>query len=171
MAWGGARLWHQSLVRRDRSLRHGLLAVDEALRNVVAVGADPARTALLDNFCWGNPALADRLGGLVRAAQGCHDAAVAFRVPFISGKDSLNNEFRVSDDLTQPIPGTLLISAIGIVPDVRLATSMFLKQPGKSGLSGRRNGRRSRRLVGVTAGRLARWTCAGRSVWIGRAAS
>lgn len=107
-----------------------LLAVDEALRNIVAVGADPARTALLDNFCWGNPALADRLGGLVRAAQGCHDAAVAFRVPFISGKDSLNNEFRVSDDLTQPIPGTLLISALGIVPDVRQATSMFLRRPG-----------------------------------------
>jgi len=107
-----------------------LLAVDEALRNVVAVGADPARTALLDNFCWGNPALADRLGGLVRAAQGCHDAAVAFRVPFISGKDSLNNEYRVSDGLTHPIPGTLLISAIGIVPDVRNAPAMFLKKPG-----------------------------------------
>ena len=74
-----------------------LLAVDEALRNVVAVGADPARTAILDNFCWGNPNLPDRLGGLVRAAQGCHDAAVALRLPFISGKDSLFNEYRLAD--------------------------------------------------------------------------
>ena len=98
-----------------------LLAVDEALRNVVAVGADPARTAILDNFCWGNPNLPDRLGGLVRAAQGCHDAAVAFRVPFISGKDSLFNEYRLADGSSQPIPGTLLISAIGIVPDIAAA--------------------------------------------------
>ncbi len=109
-----------------------LLAVDEALRNIVAVGADPARTAILDNFCWGNPNLPDRLGGLVRAAQGCHDAAVAFRVPFISGKDSLFNEYRVADGTSRPIPGTLLISAIGIVPDIRRTMSMHLKQPGNS---------------------------------------
>src|ERR671912_1249127 len=107
-----------------------LLAVDEALRNVVAVGADPARTAILDNFCWGNPHLPDRLGGLVRAAQGCHDAAVALRVPFISGKDSLFNEYRLADGSSRPIPGTLLISAIGIVPDTRYVTSMYLKRPG-----------------------------------------
>jgi phosphoribosylformylglycinamidine synthase len=107
-----------------------LLAVDEALRNVVAVGADPARTAILDNFCWGNPALPDRLGGLVRAARGCHDAAVALRVPFVSGKDSLNNEYRLADGTSHPIPGTLLISAVGIVPDIRKAMSMHLKRPG-----------------------------------------
>jgi phosphoribosylformylglycinamidine synthase subunit PurSL len=107
-----------------------LLAVDEALRNVVAVGADPARTAILDNFCWGNPHLPDRLGGLVRAAQGCHDAAVALGVPFISGKDSLFNEYRLADGSSRPIPGTLLISAIGVVPDTRSATSMYLKRPG-----------------------------------------
>ncbi len=107
-----------------------LLAIDEALRNVVAVGADPARTAMLDNFCWGNPNLPDRLGGLVRAAQGCHDAAVAFRVPFISGKDSLFNEYRLADGTTHPIPGTLLISAVGIVPDIRGTVSMHFKRPG-----------------------------------------
>jgi phosphoribosylformylglycinamidine synthase len=107
-----------------------ILVVDEALRNVVAVGADPARTAILDNFCWGNPNLPDRLGGLVRAAQGCHDAAVALRVPFISGKDSLFNEYRLADGSSRPIPGTLLISAIGIVPDTRHVTSMYLKRPG-----------------------------------------
>lgn len=106
-----------------------LLAVDEALRNLVAVGADPARVALLDNFCWGNPMLPDRLGGLVRAALGCHDAAVAHRLPFISGKDSLFNEYRLADGTTHAIPGTLLISAIGIVPDIRRIMSMPLKRP------------------------------------------
>ncbi|HEX5500264.1 MAG TPA: AIR synthase-related protein, partial [Thermomicrobiales bacterium] len=107
-----------------------LLAVDEALRNVTAVGADPNRTALLDNFCWGDPNRPDRLGGLVRAARGCHDAAVGFRAPFISGKDSLFNEYRAPDGTSHAIPGTLLISAIGIVPDVGRIASMHLREPG-----------------------------------------
>jgi phosphoribosylformylglycinamidine synthase len=100
-------------------------AVDEAFRNAVAVGADPDRIALLDNFCWGNPTLPDRLGSLVRACQGCHDTAVAYGAPFISGKDSLYNEFN-----GKPIPGTLLISAIGIVPDIYATVTSDLKQPG-----------------------------------------
>jgi phosphoribosylformylglycinamidine (FGAM) synthase-like enzyme len=107
-----------------------LSVVDEAIRNAVAVGGDPDQLALLDNFCWGNPNLPDRLGGLVRAAQGCHDAARAFDAPFISGKDSLNNEHVDRDGQRTPIPGTLLISAIAIVPDIRQAVTMDLKEAG-----------------------------------------
>lgn len=105
-------------------------AVDEAVRNVVSVGADPDRVALLDNFCWGSPDLSDRLGSLVRCAQGCYDAAVAYGTPFISGKDSLNNEYTGPDGRRYAIPGTLLISALGIVPDVSRTTTMDLKKPG-----------------------------------------
>jgi phosphoribosylformylglycinamidine synthase len=105
-------------------------AVDEAMRNVVAVGADPDRVALLDNFCWGNPHLPDRLGALVRAVQGCHDAALAYGAPFISGKDSLNNEYVDPDGQKRSIPPTLLISSLGVVPDVRQAVTMDLKAPG-----------------------------------------
>jgi phosphoribosylformylglycinamidine synthase len=104
--------------------------VDEAIRNVVAVGADPTRIALLDNFCWGNPALPDRMGGLVRAAQGCHDAALAYGAPFISGKDSLNNEYVDPQGRKRAIPPTLLISSLGIVPDVRRAVTADLKAAG-----------------------------------------
>ena len=104
--------------------------VDEALRNVVCVGADPDRVAIVDNFCWGNPRLPDRLGALVRAAQGCHDAALAYRTPFISGKDSLYNEFVDSDGEKRTVPPTLLISSLGIVPDVRQTITMDLKRPG-----------------------------------------
>ena len=100
-------------------------AIDEAFRNAVAVGADPDRIALLDNFCWGNPTLPDRLGALVRACQGCYDGAIAYHAPFISGKDSLYNEFD-----GQPIPATLLISAIGIVPDMRRTCTSHLKRAG-----------------------------------------
>ena len=104
--------------------------IDEALRNLVCVGADPDRVALLDNFCWGNPALSDRLGGLVRAAQGCHDAALAYSAPFISGKDSLNNEFVDAHGRTRTIPPTLLISALGRVADVQDTLTMDLKRAG-----------------------------------------
>jgi phosphoribosylformylglycinamidine synthase II len=104
-------------------------AVDEAIRNCVAVGADPDQIALLDNFCWGNPNLPDRLGGLVRCAQGCHDAAVAYGAPFISGKDSLNNEYAGADGHKHAIPGTLLISALGIVPDLAYTVTGDLKAP------------------------------------------
>ncbi|MFO7742732.1 MAG: phosphoribosylformylglycinamidine synthase subunit PurL [Anaerolineae bacterium] len=104
--------------------------VDEAVRNVVAVGGDPDHTALLDNFCWGNPALPDRLGALVRAAQGCHDAALAYGTPFISGKDSLNNEYVDPHGEKRAIPPTLLISSLSVVPDARKAVTMDLKRPG-----------------------------------------
>lgn len=105
-------------------------AVDEAFRNLVAVGADPDQVALLDNFCWGNPALPDRLGSLVMAAKGCYDAAVAYNAPYISGKDSLNNEYADADGTRHPIPGTLLISAMGIVPDVADTVTSDFKHDG-----------------------------------------
>ena len=69
-------------------------AIDEAVRNCVAVGADPRRIAILDNFCWGNTDRPETLGSLVRAALACYDVATVLGTPFISGKDSLNNEFR-----------------------------------------------------------------------------
>ncbi len=100
-------------------------AIDEAVRNAVAVGADPDRIAILDNFCWGNPTYPDRLGALVRTCEGCYDGAVAYGTPFISGKDSLYNEFN-----GKPIPGTLLISAIAIVPDMNRVATSDLKRAG-----------------------------------------
>ena len=109
-------------------------AIDEAVRNCVAVGADPSRIAILDNFCWGDTDRPETLGSLVRAALACRDVAVALGTPFISGKDSLNNEFRYVDErgqkLSIAIPPSLLISAIGQVADIRRCITMDLKQPG-----------------------------------------
>ncbi len=104
-------------------------AIDEAVRNVVAVGGDPERIAILDNFSWGNPSRPEQLGGLVRAAKACYDTARSYGTPFISGKDSLYNEFR-SEGATIAIPGSLLISSLAIVPDVTKAVTMDLKGPG-----------------------------------------
>jgi phosphoribosylformylglycinamidine synthase len=103
--------------------------VDEAIRNCVAVGADPDRIALLDNFCWGSPERPETLGALVLAARACHDLALAYGTPFISGKDSLNNEY-THDGRSLAIPPTLLISALGQVKDVRSCVTMDLKEAG-----------------------------------------
>ncbi len=109
-------------------------AIDEAVRNCVAVGADPARIAILDNFCWGDTSRPETLGSLVRAAEACRDVAIAWNTPFISGKDSLNNEYRYADPDNTPhvlaIPPTLLISALGQVEDVRRCVTMDLKENG-----------------------------------------
>ena len=109
-------------------------AIDEAIRNCVAVGADPSRIAILDNFCWGYTDRAETLGSLVRAALACHDLAIAFGTPFISGKDSLNNEFSYfgagGQKQTIAIPPSLLISALGQVDDVGRCVTMDLKEAG-----------------------------------------
>jgi phosphoribosylformylglycinamidine synthase len=104
--------------------------IDEAVRNVVAVGGDPKRTAILDNFCWDSCNNEEKLGTLVRASQGCYKTAKAFGTPFISGKDSLNNEFVTENGERISIPPTLLISALAIVPDVRKCMTMYFKKPG-----------------------------------------
>ncbi|MEO0069985.1 MAG: phosphoribosylformylglycinamidine synthase subunit PurL [candidate division WOR-3 bacterium] len=104
-------------------------AIDEALRQIIAVGGNLKRVALLDNFSWGNPDKPDRLGGLVRAAQACYDVAKVYETPFISGKDSLYNEYKIGEESIS-IPPTLLISAIGVMEDVTKAVSMEAKEPG-----------------------------------------
>ena len=106
-----------------------MCAVDEAVRNAVAVGADPDHIALLDNFSWGDCDEPEVLGAMVRAARGCHDAALLFGAPFISGKDSLNNAFEGAHGKVN-IPHTLLISALGRIDDAALAVTSDLKQAG-----------------------------------------
>ncbi|MCM8797861.1 MAG: phosphoribosylformylglycinamidine synthase subunit PurL [Candidatus Omnitrophica bacterium] len=102
--------------------------IDEALRQIIAVGGSLKEVAILDNFCWGNTNKPDRLGSLVRCAFGCYTMAKDYGVPFISGKDSLNNEYKIGKKSIS-IPGTLLISAIGIIEDVSHCITLDLKNP------------------------------------------
>lgn len=119
-----------------------LHAIDEALRNVVSVGADPDRAAILDNFSWGRCDKPENLGDLVEACRACYDGAMAFRTPFISGKDSLNNDYREAGE-SRSIPHTLLITALALVDDAHRAVTMDLKGPGHALV-----------LVGTTGGDL-----------------
>jgi phosphoribosylformylglycinamidine synthase len=98
-------------------------AIDEAVRNNTAVGG--RRIALLDNFTWGNPEKPDRMGTLTRACRACYQFAKGYGTPFISGKDSLYNESPLG-----PVTPTLVITAIGTIPDVRKTVSMDIKQLG-----------------------------------------
>ena len=108
----------------------GLAAIDECVRNMVCVGADPTRIAILDNFCWPSCGDPRNLGGLVRAAEACLDGGLAYRTPFVSGKDSLNNQFSTEDGRTIRIPPTLLISGMGLVDSESFATTMDAKEAG-----------------------------------------
>jgi len=107
-----------------------LAGIDEAIRNLICVGGRADRIALLDNFCWGDCSKAETLGSLVRAAQACYDGAKAYEAPFISGKDSLNNEFACEDGRRISIPPTLLISAMSVVDDIEKCVTMDAKRAG-----------------------------------------
>ncbi|MHC4976173.1 MAG: phosphoribosylformylglycinamidine synthase subunit PurS [Planctomycetota bacterium] len=107
-----------------------IAAIDECVRNLACVGADPSRVAILDNFCWPSCAKEENLASLVRAAEGCYDGAKAYRTPFVSGKDSLNNQFTTEDGTTIEIPPTLLITGIGIVENIAQTVTSDAKQAG-----------------------------------------
>ena len=109
-------------------------AIDSAIRAAISGGADINKLALLDNFCWCSSNEPGRLYQLKQAVKACHDSAVSFGTPFISGKDSMFNDFKGFDEHGRPIkisvPPTLLISAIGIIPDVYKTVSADPKFPG-----------------------------------------
>ncbi|MBN2139015.1 MAG: phosphoribosylformylglycinamidine synthase subunit PurL [Sedimentisphaerales bacterium] len=105
-----------------------LAGIEEAIRNVVCVGGRFDRIAVLDNYCWGDCTRPETFGPLVRASQACYDGGMAFSVPFISGKDSLNNVFSCEDGSRISIPSTLLISAISIVDDIGKCVTMDAKK-------------------------------------------
>ena len=107
-----------------------LNGMDEAVRNIVCVGGDPERTAILDNFCWPKCSDPQNLGALVKACQACYDGAMAYGTPFVSGKDSLSNEFITDKGERIQIPYTLLISAMSIVADVSKCVTMDAKKAG-----------------------------------------
>ncbi|MGQ9776839.1 MAG: phosphoribosylformylglycinamidine synthase subunit PurL [Thermodesulfobacteriota bacterium] len=111
-------------------------AIDEAIRNNVAVGGDPDRIAGLDNFCWPDPVQSEKtpdgeykLAQLVRANQALYEFCKGFGMPLISGKDSMKND-AIIGEIKISIPPTVLISALGKMNDVRKAVTMDAKKPG-----------------------------------------
>ena len=114
-------------------------AVDESVRNLVAAGVNPEKMALVDNFCWpdpiekpSNPDAHHKMAQLVRACEGLYKAALSFRAPFVSGKDSMKNDFigktRGGQTVKISVPPTVLVTAIGQIPDARQTAPGFFVQ-------------------------------------------
>ncbi|HPS59069.1 MAG TPA: AIR synthase-related protein [Spirochaetota bacterium] len=114
--------------------RMAACSIDTAVRNAVSAGASLDHLALLDNFCWCDSNNPQRLWQLKKASAACYDYAVAYGTPYISGKDSMFNDFRGYNADFEPveisIPPTLLISSIGVMKDIRKAMSVDFKVPG-----------------------------------------
>ncbi|MCC6597356.1 MAG: phosphoribosylformylglycinamidine synthase [Alphaproteobacteria bacterium] len=108
--------------------------LDQAVRNAVAAGVDMKQLALLDNFCWCSSDEPERLGQLKRAVEVIYEMAVKYETPFISGKDSMFNDFKGFDAKGQPVkisaPPTVLISSIGVIPDIEHSISLAPKAVG-----------------------------------------
>ncbi|MBB6442204.1 AIR synthase-related protein [Phycisphaera mikurensis] len=126
----GVAPWYSEKTPGGDSYTATLHAIDEAVRNVVCTGGDPGRTAILDNFCWPSCDDPDSMGSLVRAAVACHDGAIAHGTPFVSGKDSLHNQFTTEDGELIAIPPTLLVTALSLMADVRHAVTTDAKEAG-----------------------------------------
>nr|WP_319537704.1 AIR synthase-related protein [uncultured Methanospirillum sp.] len=111
-----------------------IASIDTAIRGLIAIGVPLENIAILDNFCWCSSDEPERLDQLKAAAQGCYDGATGFMTPFISGKDSMFNDFSGFDAennrVRVSVPPTLLISSIGVHPDVTKAVSMDIKIEG-----------------------------------------
>jgi phosphoribosylformylglycinamidine synthase len=111
-------------------------AIDEAIRNNVAVGGDPSRMVGLDNFCWPDPVQSEKtpdgeykLAQLVRANKALYDYTIAYQCPCISGKDSMKNDF-MAGEVKISVPPTVLFSVLGTIDDVRKAVTMDCKTGG-----------------------------------------
>jgi phosphoribosylformylglycinamidine synthase II len=110
--------------------------IDESVRRVISVGGQLKQIAGLDNFCWPDPVQSEKtpdghykMAQLVRANKALYDVTTAFKVPSISGKDSMKND-SVRGNRKISIPPTVLFSTIGIMNDVRRAVTMYIKNAG-----------------------------------------
>lgn len=113
-------------------------AIDEAVRNAVCVGANPEEMVLVDNYCWPDPIYSEKnldgahkLAQLVRASKAIYDLSISYGMPFVSGKDSMKNDFlgvnRSNEKIKISVPPTLLITAMGRVPETKCICTSEVK--------------------------------------------
>lgn len=103
--------------------RGGQLAVAEAARNVVCVGATPL--AVTDCLNFGSPENPEVFYQFEQAVHGLADACRSLDIPVISGNVSLYNE--TSGVAVYPTP---VVGMAGLLPDASKAISLGLKHAG-----------------------------------------
>jgi len=111
-------------------------AIDEAVRNAVSVGADPALLAGVDNFCWCDPVQSEKtpdgeykMAQLVRANKALEQFCLSYGLPCVSGKDSMKNDYTGGGEKIS-IPPTVLFSVLGRVHDAAKAVTSDFKAEG-----------------------------------------
>jgi len=102
-----------------------LYTVDEAVRNLVAVGARPH--SFSDGLNFGNPEREEIMGEFHESCRGLGDAARFLGIPYVSGNVSFYNEA-----FGKNIPPTPIIMAVGIIEDIRKAITSDFKKEGNS---------------------------------------
>jgi len=116
--------------------------IDEAVRRLVAVGADFDRIGGVDNFCWPNiqfhpqhnPDGKFKAAQLVRSCRALREICLAYEIPLLSGKDSMY----VDGHLTGPYGEThkvsaletLQFSATSVIDDITKCVTMDSKVSG-----------------------------------------
>ncbi|TSC74977.1 MAG: phosphoribosylformylglycinamidine synthase [Parcubacteria group bacterium Gr01-1014_30] len=117
------------------------LALDEAIRRIIAVGGSLKQIALNDNFCWPSPLPSHqnqnakyKLAQLVRANQALYDFTLTFKTPCVSGKDSMSMDGTLKDaqgteQRLSALP-TLQFTAVGKIDNVEKCVTMDVKTPG-----------------------------------------
>ncbi|MFA7230777.1 MAG: AIR synthase-related protein [Victivallaceae bacterium] len=110
--------------------------IDLSIRRIIAVGGKLGHIAGLDNFCWPDPVQSEKtpdgeykLAQLVRANQALYDYTKAFKVPCISGKDSMKND-STRGGRKISIPPTVLFSTIARMADISKAVTLDAKFAG-----------------------------------------
>jgi len=116
--------------------------IDEAVRRLLAVGADWDKIGGVDNFCWpdiqydpiANPDGKFKAAQLVRACLGLKETCQAFQIPLLSGKDSMYVDGHLTGRYNEThkvsAPETLQFSTTGVVANITQCVTMDSKQAG-----------------------------------------
>jgi len=111
-------------------------SIDLAVRRIIAVGGKLGHIAGLDNFCWPDPVQSEKtpdgeykMAQLVRANQALYEFTKIYKVPCISGKDSMKND-STRGGRKISIPPSVLFSAISKMDDISKAVTLDAKRAG-----------------------------------------
>ncbi len=117
-------------------------SIDEAVRRLIAVGAGLEQIGGVDNFCWPNiqydpirnPDGKFKAAQLVRSCRALRDMCLTYKIPLLSGKDSMyvdgNLAGRYGEIHKVSALETLQFSAISVIEDVHHCLTMDAKIPG-----------------------------------------
>ena len=117
-------------------------SIDEAVRRLLAVGADLDHIGGVDNFCWPNiqydplenPDGKFKAAQLVRSCRALRDLCLAYEIPLLSGKDSMyvdgNLTGRYGETHKVSALETLQFSTISVIKDVTRCVTMDVKMAG-----------------------------------------